>query len=62
MFPSPAPPEKPEFIGSYPAVSPAGIVGDYFMNTRYFQSNRKRELEGVSTLRSSFFDGCFKNH
>jgi hypothetical protein len=59
MFPSPAPPITPPFIGSYPAITPAGHMGDYFVNTRYLQPNRRKELEGVSTMRSGNFNGVF---
>ncbi len=61
MFPSPAPSQMPPFIGSYPAITPAGEMGSYTVNTRFLQPNRRKELEGVSTMTCGSFNCVFKN-
>ena len=43
----------PDFVGSYPPVTPAGQMGAFFVNTYYLQPNRKLELAGPVTVRSA---------
>ena len=53
------PPKMPLFIGSYPPITPAGQMGPFSVNTRFLQPNRKLELSGVVTKRSSSFNCVF---
>ena len=41
------------FIGSYPPVTPAGQMGPFMVNTYYLQNDRKQELVGPVSVRSS---------
>lgn len=41
------------FVGSYPPVTPAGKTGPFMVNTYYLQNDRKKELVGPVSTRSS---------
>ena len=43
----------PCFIGSYAPITPAGEMGPFFVNSYMLQPNRKKEIAGPVTVRSS---------
>ena len=46
------------FIGSYAPITHAGQNGPYWVNTYFLQPNRKLEVVGPVTIRSSAFKSC----
>jgi len=44
---------QPVFIGSYVPVTPPGQVGPFLTNTYFLRDDRKYELRGPTTNRSS---------
>jgi hypothetical protein len=40
------------FMASYPPITPAGQVGQYFVNTKFLQPNRYAETVGPVLIRS----------
>ena len=44
--------DRPQFIGSYPPVTPAGKHDGFFVNTYFLQPDRKSELSGPVPVRS----------
>ena len=40
------------FIGSYAPITPAGLMGPFWVNTYYLQDDRKRDLAGPVVIRS----------
>ena len=43
---------RPQFVGSYPPITPAGQDGGFFVNTYFLQPDRKSELAGPVPVRS----------
>lgn len=41
----------PMFATSYPKVTPAGEMGDFFVNTYFLRSDRKQEIPGPVPVR-----------
>lgn len=39
------------FIGSYPPVTPAGEMGDFFVNTYFLRPDRRSEIPGPVPVR-----------
>lgn len=46
-------PKPHSFIGSYPPVTPAGMKGEFFVNTHLLQDDRRQEVVGAVKCRSS---------
>ena len=46
------------FIGSYPPITHAGYMGNFFVNTYYLEGDRKRELAGPVIINSAMFARC----
>ena len=46
------------FIGSYPPITPAGMMGPFFVNTWFLSPDRRRELAGPVVIRSGQFGKC----
>jgi hypothetical protein len=45
--------QRPQFIGSYPPVTPPGQQGGFFVNTYFLQPDRKSELVGPVPVRAN---------
>ena len=43
---------RPQFIGSYPPVTPPGQQDGFFVNTYFLQPDRKSELSGPVPVRA----------